>query len=123
MKFSLKHIFFLFFVISCVQNNIVDEKIDISKKTFYSSTGFALIYNNNLYKENLFKPNYTNAAKGNFPPELDEIVIFPSKTQHSTITNETSNDRMSISGDISIISKNSENLETLLTPINKWKKF
>ena len=63
------------------------------------------------YKENLFKPNYANAAKGNFPPELDEIVIFPSKTQHSTITNETSNDRMSISGDISIISKNSENLE------------
>lgn len=81
------------------------------------------MFNSNLYKENLFKPNYANAARCNFPPELDEIVIFPSKTQHSTITNETSDDRMSISGDISIISKNSENLETLLTPINKWKKF
>ena len=54
MKFSLKHIFFFFFIISCVQNNIPVKKTDITKKTLYTSTGFALIYNNNLYK----KKNY-----------------------------------------------------------------
>ena len=81
------------------------------------------MFSNNLYQENLFTPNYSNAARGNLSPELDEIVIFPSKTQHSTITNQTTDDRMSISGDISVIAKNSEKLETLLTPISKWKKF
>jgi len=81
------------------------------------------MFSNNLYQENLFTPNYSNAALGHLSTEQDEIVVFPSKTQHSTITNQTADDRMSISGDISIIAKNSEKLETLLTPVNMWKKF
>ena len=31
--------------------------------------------------------------------------------------------RISISADISIISKESENIENLITPVDKWKKF
>ena len=81
------------------------------------------MFSNNLHQENLFTPNYSNAALGHLSTEQDEIVVFPSKTQHSTITNQTADDRMSISGDISIIAKNSEKLETLLTPVNMWKKF
>ena len=60
MKFSLKYIFFFFFIISCVQNNITVEKTDITKKTFYTSTGFALIYNNNLYKKKLIGKKLSN---------------------------------------------------------------
>ena len=55
--------------------------------------------------------------------EVDELYIFPSKTAHSTTSNKTNDERMSISADISIIAKNSENIEHLLTPINRWQKF
>ena len=61
MKFSLKHIFFFFSIISCVPNNITVEKTDITKKTLYTSTGFALIYNNNLYQEKLIGKKMDNS--------------------------------------------------------------
>ena len=72
---------------------------------------------------NFFKPNYDNAKVVNIYPQVDEIYIFPSKSQHSTSKNKTNEERMSISADISIVAKKSENVEFLQTPINKWKKF
>ena len=42
----------------------------------------------------------------------DDIVIFPSKARHSTIPNQTQNPRISISGDITIISQNSHTQNT-----------
>ena len=72
---------------------------------------------------NFVTPNYTNAAFVRFPADVDEVVIFPSKTLHSTLPNQTSNDRISIAADISVVAKNSENIETLLTPVDKWMKF
>ena len=80
-------------------------------------------FSGNLTSAELVNPNYSNASKVSFSPELDDIIIFPSKTLHSTLSNKSAEDRISISGDISIVAKNSENLEILLTPINKWKKF
>ena len=53
----------------------------------------------------------------------DEIVIFPSKTAHSTIRNLSNEDRISISGDISIMLKNSSQFEHLLPNPNFWQKF
>ena len=53
----------------------------------------------------------------------DEIVIFPSKTAHSTLRNLSSEDRISISGDISIMLKNSNQFEHLLPNPNFWQKF
>ena len=53
----------------------------------------------------------------------DEIVIFPSKTAHSTIRNLSNEDRISISGDISIMLKNSNQFEHLLPNPNLWQKF
>ena len=72
---------------------------------------------------NFFKPNYDNAKVVNIYPQVDEIYIFPSKSVHSTAINKTKNERISISADISIVAKNSENIEHLLTPVNKWMKF
>ena len=60
MKFSLKYICFLFFVTSCIQNNITVEKKDSIKRTLYSSTGFALIYDNKLYKKKLIGKKMKN---------------------------------------------------------------
>ena len=72
---------------------------------------------------NFFKPNYDNAKVVNIYPQVDEIYIFPSKSVHSTAINKTKNERISISADVSIVAKNSENIEHLLTPVNKWMKF
>ena len=73
--------------------------------------------------KNFFKMNFYNATGINFSPEVDEIYIFPSKTKHSTSQNKSTQERISISADISIVAKNSENMEFVLTPLNKWMKF
>ena len=53
----------------------------------------------------------------------DEIVIFPSKTAHSTMRNLSNEERISISGDISIMLKNSNEFEHLLPNPNLWQRF
>ena len=73
--------------------------------------------------DNFFKVNYDNAKFVNIYPEVDELYIFPSKTTHSTSENKTTFERISISADVSIVTKHSKNLEHLLTPIDNWMKF
>jgi|TARA_B110000971_G_C19841015_1_gene422536 uncharacterized protein (TIGR02466 family) len=53
----------------------------------------------------------------------DEIIIFPSKSSHSTEPGGSNEERISISADISFLAKNSEGLEHLTPPIKNWKKF
>ena len=55
--------------------------------------------------------------------EEDDIVIFPSKIKHSTIPNKTENPRISISGDISIMLKDSFGHERLMPHYNNWEQF
>ena len=69
------------------------------------------------------KRNISNTAAIVFDAKEDEIVIFPSKTPHQTQPNIKNNDRVSISADIFITSKNSENLEHLVTPFQNWKSI
>tara|TARA_Y100001960_G_C14721459_1_gene852617 strand:+ start:1038 stop:1727 length:690 start_codon:yes stop_codon:yes gene_type:complete len=53
----------------------------------------------------------------------DDIIIFPSKTKHSTTPNTTSYPRISISGDITILLKDSFGHERLMPHFNNWKEF
>ena len=53
----------------------------------------------------------------------DEIVIFPSKSLHSTQVGVNNKERISISADIVFLAKNSGELEHLSPPIENWKKF
>ena len=53
----------------------------------------------------------------------DDIVFFPSKTAHFTMRNLLNEDKISISGDISIMLKNSNQFEHLLPNPNLWQKF
>ena len=69
------------------------------------------------------KSTFLNSNSVNLIPEQDDIIIFPSKTLHATQTNNTEDTRISISADITIISKNTAKIEQLITPIDKWKKF
>ena len=67
--------------------------------------------------------NVLNSPTILFDTKEDDIVIFPSKTLHGTQRGVLNNERISISADIMIVAKNSENLEHLVTPIDKWKIF
>ena len=69
------------------------------------------------------KRNISNTAAIVFDAKEDEIVIFPSKTAHQTQPNVKNDNRVSISADLFIASKNSENLEHLVTPFKNWKSI
>ena len=64
-----------------------------------------------------------NAASISIDADEGDIVIFPSKTPHSTQPNATNNERISISADISLLAKDSKLLEHLTPPIENWKKI
>ena len=74
-------------------------------------------------KQVIKKRNISNTAAIVFDAKEDEIVIFPSKTPHQTQPNVENNNRISISADIFICSRNSENLENLVTPFKNWKSI
>jgi len=56
-------------------------------------------------------------------PDEDEIIIFPSKTLHSTAPNMTTTPRISISADVVITLSDSSGHETLMPPVERWKRF
>jgi uncharacterized protein (TIGR02466 family) len=56
-------------------------------------------------------------------PVEDEIIIFPSKTLHSTAPNMTATPRISISADIVVTLKDSGGHETLMPPVERWQRF
>ena len=65
--------------------------------------------------------NKRNTPNVDLHIEEDDIVIFPSKTKHSTIPNKNENPRISISGDISMLLKDSFGHERLMPHYNNWQ--
>ena len=53
----------------------------------------------------------------------NDIVIFPSKTIHSTQPSFNNNERISISADIACVAKDSKLLEMGMPPLNEWTKI
>ena len=64
-----------------------------------------------------------NSSSISIDPDEGDIVIFPSKTIHSTQPNASNKERISISADISLIAKDSKLLEHLTPPISNWQKM
>lgn len=56
-------------------------------------------------------------------PEEGEMLIFPSKTLHSTAPNMTKDPRISISADVVVTLKDSSGHETLMPAIENWQRF
>ena len=54
---------------------------------------------------------------------LRDIVIFPSKTPHGTAQGPNNNERISISGDVIFLAKDSNLLEHLTPSFDNWKKI
>ena len=76
-----------------------------------------------LEKSLIKKANAYNSDKSVFDLEQDSIIIFPSKTPHATMPNKSGQVRISISGDITIMLKNSEGFEHLMPNFSNWTKF
>jgi len=74
-------------------------------------------------KNILKKRDEHNTSAITFDVEEDDIVIFPSKTLHSTQANIRNETRISLSADVIILAKDSENLEHLIPSFKNWKKF
>ena len=68
--------------------------------------------------------NPLNTTAMNLHAEENGIIIFPSKTEHSTLVGTNEKPRISISADVVLTLKEEiKNTETGLTDITKWKKF
>ena len=65
----------------------------------------------------------TTATRVSLDIREDDIVIFPSKTPHSTDQKKTNADRISISGDIVFLAKNTNSIEHLTPNFKNWKKL
>ena len=81
-----------------------------------------------LHEEKIKIGLLKNFSKRNAPTvdihtKEDDIVIFPSKTKHATLPNTSDNPRISISGDISIMLKESFGHERLMPHYNNWQSF
>ena len=78
----------------------------------------------NFNRNKLIKMNPLNTTAVNLFAEEDRIIIFPSKTEHSTLMGTNEEPRISISADV-VLTLNEEikNTETGMTDITKWKKF
>ena len=58
-----------------------------------------------------------------FDLEQDSIIVFPSKTPHATLPNKSNLPRISISGDISLMLRQSKGFEHLMPNFTNWTKF
>lgn len=78
----------------------------------------------NFNRTELIKMNPLNTTAMNLHAEESGIIIFPSKTEHSTLVGTNEKPRISISADVVLTLKEEiKNTETGLTDITKWKKF
>ena len=76
-----------------------------------------------LQKGIVKKMNHFNVTQAIINVEEDDIVIFPSKTIHSTQPSQTNSERISISADIICVAKDSKLLEMGLPPLKEWTKM
>jgi len=84
----------------------------------------ALFTSKTIQKEKVVKePTYASAPRINLEVKEDDIVIFPSKTPHGTDQTLNNNERISISGDVIFLAKDSNLLEHLTPSFNNWKKL
>ncbi|PON13057.1 hypothetical protein C2W62_36370 [Candidatus Entotheonella serta] len=83
--------------------------------------------NQNEFCPHLFnyneKPNPLNARFTALTVEEGFMLIFPSKTRHSTEVSTSDKIRISISADISVTLKENHRKEFVMTDPSEWKKL
>jgi uncharacterized protein (TIGR02466 family) len=77
-----------------------------------------------LVQKKLIKEvTFTTATRVSLEVKEDDIVIFPSKTSHSTDQIKTNAERISVSGDVIFLAKNTNLIEHLTPNFKNWKKL
>ena len=81
-----------------------------------------------FHREKLKLGLLKNVSKRNTPSvdlhiKENDIIIFPSKIKHATIPNKSDNPRISISGDITIMLKDSFGHERVMPHYDNWQSF
>ncbi|PPR46014.1 MAG: hypothetical protein CFH18_00410 [Alphaproteobacteria bacterium MarineAlpha5_Bin8] len=84
---------------------------------------------NNIFAKDKFEKglikesNIYNINQAMFDFKQDSIVIFPSQTRHATMVNESGQTRISLSGDISLMLKDSSGFEHIMPNFKHWQKI
>ena len=77
-----------------------------------------------LVKKKLIKEvTLATATRVSLEVKEDDIIVFPSKTPHSTDQINGNTERISISGDVIFLAKNTNLIEHLTPNFNNWKKL
>ena len=69
------------------------------------------------------KVNPRNIPNADIKIQENDIVVFPSKARHSTMPNLTDEPRISISGDVTIMLKDSLGYEKIMPHYKNWQLF
>ena len=114
------HISFAYYLKKSKQDSnlvVFDEsyKNEIMPGIFRSDTA--------LQKGIVRKMNHFNVTQAIINVEENDIVIFPSKTIHSTQPTKSNDERISISADIVCVAKDSNLLEMGMPPLKEWSKM
>ena len=119
-KHKQSHISFAYYL----KKNEEDSNIVFYEEHFQNEFIPGLFTSPTLKNKGLIREiNLFNAPKVDIKVEEDDIVIFPSKAMHGTQHNKTNNERISISGDVVCVSKDSSLLENMLPPLDSWDRM
>ena len=119
-KHQQSHISFAYYL----KKDIGDSNIVFFNEDFRNEIVPSLFTSPTLKKAGVIKEiNLFNAPTVDIRVEEDDIVIFPSKAMHGTQFNKSNNERISISGDVVCLAKDSELLENMMPPLEKWDKM
>ena len=114
------HISFAYYL----QKNTQDSNIVFFEEFYRNEIVPGIFTNQTIKNKDIIKEfNLYNAPSIDIGVEEDDILIFPSKSLHGTQTNKLNKDRISISGDVICVAKNSELLENMLPPLDSWDKI
>jgi len=119
-KHHQSHISFAYYL----KKNENDSKISFHDSVVQNEFIPLLFSSRSIAKKNIIKKrDLLSSPIVQIPAKEDEIIIFPSKSRHSTQPGGNNDERISISADISLLVKNSDGLEHLTPPLENWKKF
>ena len=119
-KHKQSHISFAYYL----KKDVEDSNIVFFEEHFQNEIIPGLFMNPTIRNKGIIKEfNLFNAPSVDIRVQEDDIVIFPSKALHGTQPNKSNNERISISGDIVCVAKDSKLLENMMPPLENWNKL
>ena len=119
-KHKQSHISFAYYL----KKNLEDSNIMFHDEHLQNEIIPGLFTNRSIRAGGVLKEiNLYNARSLDIKVEEDDIVVFPSKALHGTQSNKSNMGRISISGDIVCVAKDSKLLENMMPPVNNWDKM